>query len=468
MNWRQQFVTTWHGLEREAWLRFLLALAGLAAAFALALFSSAARQSGDAAISITCAALALLLSATVALTTVPYLARRVSARRLGEAFSYEVTREGLAYLALTLLISVAALNTGNNLLFIVVSAMLAAILVSGVVSARMLNGLEVSLHLPRHVFAGRVCLAAVHLHNRRRLPAFSITVVPPLEEQRYWRWQRTTFMFPSAASGHRPILRWPDYTLRRVVRPPATPSALQESVYFAYLPGRQRLSTELELCFARRGVYAQRALGLTTRFPFSFLSKTRLIDLPDQLLVFPSIEPTDEALEVLPAITGEIEASQPGRGSDLYRIRDYQPEDSTRHVDWKATARSGELKVREYSREDERRIAVVFDNPAPGALSPQAYERAVTTAASIAWHFFEQRTELTFFAPELTPGGEIYGFLAYLAQVAPARHAADWLEQLPQHGQYNIILTTAPQGSLPGALWRCSWVVFLREEPSTV
>jgi len=68
-------------------------------------------------------------------------------------------------------------------------------------------------------------------------------------------------------------------------------------------------------------------------------------------------------LEVLPMITGELETNQRGRGSDLYRIRDYEPEDSARHVDWKATAKSGELKVREYTREDERRVCIVFDNP---------------------------------------------------------------------------------------------------------
>ena len=71
-------------------------------------------------------------------------------------------------------------------------------------------------------------------------------------------------------------------------------------------------------------------------------------------------------------ITGELETNQRGRGSDLYRIRDYEPEDSARHVDWKATAKSGELKVREYTREDERRLCIIFDNPAPGVLDSPA------------------------------------------------------------------------------------------------
>ena len=126
---------------------------------------------------------------------------------------------------------------------------------------------------------------------------------------------------------------------------------------------------------------------------------------------------------MLPLITGEMETNLRGRGSDLYRIRDYEPEDSARHVDWKATAKSGELKVREYTREDERSLCIVFDNPAPGVLDTAHYERAINLAASIAWHFFQDNTELRFAAPELSPDADVYAFLEYLALVAPRPHA---------------------------------------------
>ena len=85
--------------------------------------------------------------------------------------------------------------------------------------------------------------------------------------------------------------------------------------------------------------------------------------------MYPRIEPTDEVLEILPLVRGEWESFVRGRGSDLYRIREYMPEDSARHVDWKATAKSGSLKVREFAREDERKLCIVFDNPEPGLVS---------------------------------------------------------------------------------------------------
>ena len=141
------------GLDKEAWIRFFIALGGLALAFAAAVFSTVTRQAGNLWSTAILASLALLLAGVVGLTTVPYLARRV-AFRVSDALDYEITREGMGYLAVILVIGVAALNTGNNLLFIVVAAMLAAILVSGMTSAAILRSLELEVGLPEHVFAG--------------------------------------------------------------------------------------------------------------------------------------------------------------------------------------------------------------------------------------------------------------------------------------------------------------------------
>ena len=248
----------------------------------------------------------------------------------------------------------------------------------------------------------------------------------------------------------------------RVDPPPQVPPVFQQSVYFPYLPGGHRQSAELELTFPRRGLYAQRGIGISTRFPFSFLVKTRTVALDHEVLVFPAVEATDEMYEVLPIITGELETNHRGRGSDLYRIRDYEPEDSVRHVDWKATAKSGELKVREYTREDERRVCIIFDNPAPGVLDGLHYERAIRLSASIAWHFYQENTELSFAAPSLAGDVDIYRFLEYLALVEPGA-STDFLATLGESGQYNIIITACPRGGIPTELWQTSYVLFAQE-----
>src|SRR5437868_13174511 len=147
-----------------------------------------------------------------------------------------------------------------------------------------------------------------------------------------------------------------------------------------------------------RGGYQEDSFRLATRFPFAFLMKTRIVPLARQIVVYPPVEPTDEFFQVLPLITGEFETFVRGRGYDLYRIREYMPEDSARHVDWKATAKSGSPKVREFTREDERKLRILFDNPPQGMVKPVTYENAVNLAASLAWHFSRENTDISFVA----------------------------------------------------------------------
>ncbi len=161
----------------EVWVKFLLALVGLGLAFATALFSTVSRDAGNVWATVILASSSLLLATFVGLVTVPYLARRVAVERLRESFDYDVTRAGIIYVLVTIVIAIAALNTGNNLLYIVVAAMLGAILVSGVVSAWVLRWLELDVRLPEHVFAGRAVMGRIVLHNPRRLlPSFSVRV----------------------------------------------------------------------------------------------------------------------------------------------------------------------------------------------------------------------------------------------------------------------------------------------------
>ena len=142
------------------------------------------------------------------------------------------------------------------------------------------------------------------------------------------------------------------------------------------------------------------------------------------------------------------------------------PEDSARHVDWKATAKSGSLKVREFSREDERKLRLVFDNPGPTVLAPDAYERAIALAASLAWHFASEDADMSFVAQGYKGEPDVYKFLSYLALVDPAG-GDSIIDTLPVTGDYNIVLTCRPRGSVPTALWNRSYMIFLGEDIAT-
>ncbi len=455
----------WENSSAELWTRFFLAVAGLVLAFAAALFSSIAGDSGNVWASRILASAALVMAAFVRITTVPYLARRVALERIHDALQYEVTREGLAYVAIALLLGIAALNTGNNLLYMVVGAMLAAIVVSGMASATVLRELELDVRLPEHIFAGQTVTGRINVHNPRRfLASYSISVVPPksAKRRRRWRWEATTFGFPARRLPANQWIRLPDRVLRRVAAEPEPPVLFKGPIYFPHVPPSSTLSADLELHFERRGRYAQDSLGISTRFPFSFLKKTRRVPLAREVIVFPSVQPTDKFFEVLPLITGEFETFVRGRGFDLYRIREYMPEDSARHVDWKATAKSGSLEGREFSREDERKLRIVFDNPPPGAVPTEQYERAVALAASFAFHFTQENTDVSFAAPGYAGGPKLYHFLSYLAVVEPWK-GDSILDALQVTDDYNLILTSRPHTTVPSALWACSYFVFLNE-----
>ncbi len=177
-------------------------------------------------------------------------------------------------------------------------------------------------------------------------------------------------------------------------------------------------------------------------------------------------------------VRGEWESFVRGRGSDLYLIREYMPEDSARHVDWKATAKSGSLKVREFAREDERKLCIAFDNPEPGRISERAYEKAVDLTASLAWHFSTQEAQVSFVVPGRPRTRDLHEFLAWLAVIEPITTgtqsgknapADDGLHEINLGGSddYNIVITARQRGSLPTALWNSSYFIFAADDSAS-
>jgi uncharacterized protein (DUF58 family) len=433
----------WAKADRPGVRAFFLSMSALAVALVLALYSGAAAELGRLRIASISAFAALLVAAWVAITLVPILARRTPLRWLGYKIDYKVTREGYFYIGGIILISLAALNTGNNLLFLILATLIAIILMSGILSSITLSGVAMRLQLPEHIFAGQPVRASLELQNEKlTLPSFSLRV--------------------------------------EAVTPKNSPPAalLETPIYFPYLPKRGRVHQTVPISFPARGVYRQDAFRIVTRFPFGFLQKAHRVDLRTEALVYPSVEPTREFFEILPGLQGAMESLAKGRGQDLYALRDYVPTDSARHVHWKASARLGSLMVREFTREDETRILLVLDPhifSAPSDEVPRAasdrFERAVTLCAGIAWHFFERNAQLQFrsagMETPLAPAEQtIFAILRHLAMAQPLPADPDHvlLTNLAASPElFKIIVTSQPRGSIPASLWHTSYVVFLEE-----
>jgi uncharacterized protein (DUF58 family) len=436
-------------LDRPAWRRFFLALIGLSLAFFLALYATVLREQGRWRPAFWLALVSLLLALVVGIKVVPYLARRTLLERWMMKIEYEFTREGVLYLGLIAIIAVAALNTGNNLLFIILASLLAGILASGILSQIVLSNLELEFVLPDHVFAEQPMISRLTVINRKWLfPSFSVTASGHDSGKK----KRKASASPRDSAKARQIL--------------------DEPVYAPYIPRNSAVTQHVELTFPRRGRYSQEGFRVLSKFPFGFLMKSREVPTRREILVLPNVQPTEEFYEILPLIGGELESFYKGRGHDLYAIRDYQEGDSARHVDWKASAKAQQVKVREFTREDERRLVLAFDRrlAKSDSRSLDQFEKSVTFCACLAWHFYEIGAQMQFmtdgFETPMAPSAEIiYPVLETLALIEPAGPpaggGASFLERVASAERgFNIILTSQPRGSIPTSLWGRSYMVF--------
>jgi uncharacterized protein (DUF58 family) len=436
----------WAKADRPAIRAFFLSITALAVALLLAVYSGAAAELGNLGVAASSALFALAIAGWVAVTLVPTLAKRTPLRWIGQKVEYKISRAGWLYFGATLLVALAALNTGNNLLFLILSCLVSIILMSGILSSVSLAGVDLGIGLPEHIFAGQTVRASVELINGKlTLPSFALRV--------------------------------------EAVVPKNSPAAalLETPVFFPYLPRQQSMKQSVPVTFLKRGLHVQDTFSIVTRFPFGFLQKSRRVALKSEALVYPSVEWDSELSEIFPGIEGSIESYHKGRGQDLHALREYVPTDSASHVHWKASARAGSLMVREFAREDDFRVLLVLD-PHPGesprvskTIPNERFERAVATCAGIAWHFYERNAFLQFRSAGIetifAPAEEnVFAILRHLAVAQPQpTEAQDALLQdlAASPDLFKVIVTSRPRGTIPNELWHSSYVIFLESLEET-
>jgi uncharacterized protein (DUF58 family) len=426
--------------DRPGVRAFFLSITALGVALLLAVYSGAAAELGNLGLAASSALFALAIAAWVAVTLVPTLAKRTQLRWIGHKVEYKISRAGWLYFGATLLVALAALNTGNNMLFLILACLVSVILMSGILSSISLAGVDLKIDLPEHIFAGQTVRASVELINQKlTLPSFAL---------------RVEAVVPKDA----PVV-----------------ALLETPVFFPHLPRQDRMRQSVPVTFLRRGLHVHDSFRIVTRFPFGFLQKARRVALKSEALVYPPVDSNAELNEIFPGIEGSIESYNKGRGHDLHSLREYVPTDSASHVHWKASARAGSLMVREFAREDDRRVLLVLDPHGGdggnvGALKlNERFERAVTLCAGIAWHFYERNAYLQFrsagIETMLAPAEEnIFAILRHLALAQPVSTEAQsaLLQDLAASPElFKIIVTSRARGTIPAELWHSSYVIFL-------
>lgn len=427
----------------------LLVLAGIAAAIVTVL----ARRSGNIALAGIAAIVSLVIALLLTIFIVPPLARSARVEVANLDFPFEPTSGGGVFLVIIIVVGFAAWNTGNNLLFLVFSLLCSTLFVGWIAARTSLRDLTVSARFPDHIFAAEPAPVIVTVRNTKRLlPSFSIFV-----EARG----------PSSEPSERPNAR------RRYVK--------RLLAYFSYVPHHASAEQRVEQLFPKRGHVLIDGFELSTRFPFGFFRRRRRLRARDvDIIVYPKPEGISDKLHLLPMYAGRIPSLRRGAGHDLFSMRDYQPQDDLRHIDWKATARSRRLTVREFTSEDERRITIVLDTRLHGEPNEelrQRFEKGVVQTASLLKHFIDERAEVRLvLGDEVGPFGsgteQLYRCLRRLALVTPVEggQAEDFEVDTTMKTSvtrdavvhdYAILLTAAAPGSIPASIWRTSHVIYL-------
>jgi uncharacterized protein (DUF58 family) len=236
------------------------------------------------------------------------------------------------------------------------------------------------------------------------------------------------------------------------------------------VPHSAAAEQRVEQLFPTRGHVLIDGFELSTRFPFGFFRRRRRLRARNvDIIVYPKPEVISDELHLLPMYAGRMPSMRRGAGHDLFSMRDYQPQDDLRHIDWKATARSRRLTVREFTSEDERRITIVLDTRLAHGELPERFERGVVQAASLIKHFIDERAEVRLvLGDDVGPFGsgteQLYRCLRRLALVTPSDKDGPGLADVSWHAvehDYAILLTAAAPGSIPANVWRTSHVIYL-------
>ena len=189
----------------------------------------------------------------------------------------QLTTEGTRFLLLTLAVGVAAVNTGNNLFYLLLAMMLSLIVLSGLLSEQCVRRLEFHRHLPEYLFANEPATVSLWIANRKsRIPSVSLRLFDVVAGKDIDRKVRLAHLAPHSST----LISYP-------------------------------------LLVRRRGPYRFDGIRVITPFPFGLFHKKAFYGFEASILVCPEIIPLPSLqLHELQAI-GQHHEVHPSRAREL-------------------------------------------------------------------------------------------------------------------------------------------------------
>lgn len=275
---------------------------------------------------------------------------------------------------MTLLLGFAAVNTGNNLLYLMVSALLGFMTISGILGRWNLAGLGVRIEVPDELYDGVETLLTVRLENRKRLlPSCLVEVHLPAAG-------RATFIFVERGGA---------------------------------------ASETLPAAFHGRGIHTLAQVQVRSIFPINFFVRSFPVPVDRRLTIFPAPRPCRLSGEAgRKAGGGELPVSRKGYEGELSRISDYRGGEPLKMIHWKLSARQGELKVKELSAAARPPVTIELD------LLPGGLEERLRCASYLVGSYLRENRPVG-----LRLGGRT------LAAAVGRAHKLRLLTEMAGHGQ---------------------------------
>jgi uncharacterized protein (DUF58 family) len=264
--------------------------------------------------------------------------------------SLSFTPVGFRYVIICLAVGIAAVNSGSNLLYLVVSMMLSLMIISGVLSEQALKGLRASHRLPLEIYAGSPFPLRFKIKNtKKRMRSFALAV------SEYYQ-----------GGGQSP------------------------GAFILKLAPGEEGGSEVRHEVPLRGPWVSSGIEVSTRFPFGFFQKAVRIPCVESRIVYPRIRPLGyETMKDLSDRLGERTTGRRGHGAEVRSLREYVSSDEARLIHWKSSARLSVLMAKEFEAEGRMSVTVVFDNlmpDYPGADYRERFEDGVSLTASVIRH----------------------------------------------------------------------------------
>lgn len=267
-------------------------------------------------------------------------------RRIRPVRKLKFTREGKYFVGITLGVGFAAINTGNNLLYLLLGMLLSLILLSGVLSELSIRSLMVVRRLPPRAQVGRAHLVEIEVINRkRRIASYAIEVED---------------------------LRAGQPADKRCFFLKISPNSAQVAAY--------RRSPQ------RRGRDRHTGFRIATRFPFGLFEKSRQVECEGELIIYPAVDEIRLRCDDGGRRAGLAATAQRGSGDDILGLRALRDGDDPRDIYWRKSTLDQPV-VRERARDArpdiQLRLEVRRPSPAPDDWSTQ-FERRIRQVASRA------------------------------------------------------------------------------------